>query len=103
MLDQHKQIRDRARSIEPVRKRWVQTAAAEDRAVLARGYEDVKSVVTEHLHREVDEVMPALDRIMTVEELKTLVQQGLGGTTRRSSSPTSEWFWPRTRPKGNIP
>lgn len=77
MLDQHKQIRERVQSIEPVRKRWMQTADAENREVLAKGYEDVQSVLSEHLRREVTEVMPAVDRVVTEEELKAMIQHGV--------------------------
>ena len=77
MLDHHRQIRERVQSIEPVRKRWMQTADAEDRDVLAKGYEDVQSVLEEHLRREVTEVMPVVDRVMTEEELKAMVQHGV--------------------------
>ena len=77
MLDQHKQIRERVQSIEPVRRRWMQTADAENREVLAKGYEDVQSVLSEHLRREVTEVMPAVDRVVTEEELKAMIQHGV--------------------------
>lgn len=77
MLDHHKLIREIVQSIEPVRKRWMQTADAEDRDVLAKGYKDVQSVLEEHLRREVTEVMPVVDRVMTEEELKAMVQHGV--------------------------
>jgi hypothetical protein len=77
MLDQHRQIRERVRSIEPVRKHWMETADAENREVLAKGYEDVQSVLNEHLRREVTEVMPAVDRVVTEEELKAMIQHGV--------------------------
>ncbi|MEJ1191871.1 hemerythrin domain-containing protein [Pseudarthrobacter sp. CCNWLW207] len=77
MLDHHGRIRERVQSIEPVRRRWMQTADAEDREALAKGYEDVQSVLKEHLRREVTEVMPAVDRVMTEEELKAMIQHGV--------------------------
>jgi hypothetical protein len=77
MLDHHRQIQELVQGIEPVRKRWMQTADAKDREVLARGYEDVQSVLKEHLRREVTEVMPAVDRVLTEEELKAMIQHGV--------------------------
>lgn len=77
MLDHHKQIRERVQSLEPVRKRWMQTAEADNTEELATGYEDVQSVLNEHLRREVTEVMPAVDRVITVQELKAMVQHGV--------------------------
>lgn len=77
MLQQHRGIKDRVESIGPVRKRWMQTAEAGTRDELAKGYEDVHSVLSEHLRREVTEVMPAVDRVMTEEELNAMVQHGV--------------------------
>ena len=77
MLEHHRQIRDLVLSIEPVRKRWMQTADPEDREVLAQGYEDVQAVLKEHLRREVTEVMPVADRVLTEDELKAMVQHGV--------------------------
>ena len=34
----------------------------------------MQSVLKEHLRREVTEVMPAVDRVMTEEELKAMIQ-----------------------------
>lgn len=77
MLQQHREVKERVDGIEPVRKRWMQSAEASTRDLLAKGYEDVQSVLKEHLRREVTEVMPAVDRVMTEEELKAMVQHGV--------------------------
>lgn len=77
MLDHHRQVRERIKSIEPVRQRWMHTARAEEREVLGQGYEEVLSILNEHLRREVTEVMPAVDRVVTEEELKAMVQHGV--------------------------
>ena len=37
----------------------------------------MQSVLKKHLRREVTEVMPAVDRIMTEEELKAMIQHGV--------------------------
>lgn len=77
MLEHHKQIRERVQGLEPVRKRWMQTAEARDREELAKGYEDVQSALSEHLRREVTAVMPAVDRVVTEDELKAMIQHGV--------------------------
>ena len=77
MLDQHQQISERVQRIEPLRKRWMQAADADTRDEVARGYEDVESVLKEHLRREVTEVMPVADRVITEQELKAMVQHGV--------------------------
>jgi hypothetical protein len=77
MLEHHKQIRERVQSLEPVRKRWMQTADAADREELALGYEGVRAVLQEHLRREVTEVMPAVDRVVTEAELMEMIQHGV--------------------------
>jgi hypothetical protein len=55
----------------------MRTADAENREVLAKGYEDVQFVLKVHLRREVTEVMPAVDRVITEEELKAMWQHGV--------------------------
>ncbi|HJV98883.1 MAG TPA: hemerythrin domain-containing protein [Arthrobacter sp.] len=77
MLDQHRQISERVQGIEPVRKRWMQTADADTQDEVAKGYEDVQAVLREHLRREVTEVMPVADRVITEQELMTMVQHGV--------------------------
>jgi len=77
MLDQHRHIRERVHGLEPVRKRWMQTADAGSGDELARVYEDVEALLKEHLRREVTEVMPVADRVVTEQELKAMVQHGV--------------------------
>ncbi|MGX5717735.1 hemerythrin domain-containing protein [Arthrobacter sp. MAHUQ-56] len=77
MIDQHGQIRTRIEGITPVRRRWMQAADTQSREELARGYEEVQSVLSVHLRREVTEVMPAVDRVLTEAELKAMVQQSV--------------------------
>lgn len=77
MLEHHRQIRERVEALQPVRKRWMQAADAAGREELARGYEEVRSVLHEHLRREVTEVMPAVDRVVTEEELMEMIQHGV--------------------------
>lgn len=77
MLDQHQQIRRHIQNLEPLRKRWMQTADAATSHELAAGYEGLQGILSEHLRREVTEVMPAVDRVMTEEELKEMIQHGV--------------------------
>lgn len=77
MLAHHKQIRERVQGLEPARKRWMQTADAENREELAQGYENLRSILKEHLRREVTEVMPVVDRVITEQELAAMIQHGV--------------------------
>lgn len=77
MLSHHGQIREHVEGIAPVLKSWMQTADAETRAELAQRYENLQPVLMEHLRREVTEVMPVVDRIMTEKELIALPKHGV--------------------------
>ena len=77
MLEQHRQVTQRLKSIEPVRLRWMQTADAETGRELAERYEDLKAVLNVHLRREVTEVMPVVDRVMTEKEMQEAAQHGI--------------------------
>jgi hypothetical protein len=77
MLEQHRQVTQRLESIEPIRLRWMETPDAETGADLAARYEDLSAVLRVHLRREVTEVMPVADRVMTEEENKNIGQHGI--------------------------
>jgi hypothetical protein len=77
MLSHHGQIRDHVKGIEPVLERWMQTADTESRAGLAQRDEDLQPVLKEHLRREVTEVMPVVDRVMTEQELMAVPKHGV--------------------------
>jgi hypothetical protein len=76
MLEQHRQVTQRLENIEPVRLRWMETADAETGQELAERYEDLKAVLNVHLRREVTEVMPAVDKVMTQKEMKAAAEHG---------------------------
>ena len=76
MLEHHRQVTQRLEVIEPLRLRWMETADAGTGAELAGLYEDLSAVLNVHLRREVTEVMPAVDRVMTQQELKTAAEHG---------------------------
>jgi hypothetical protein len=77
MLAQHKAVTQRLEHIEPVRLRWMETADAETGRELAALYEDLSAVLHVHLRREVTEIMPAVDRVMTEEEMNAVGQHGI--------------------------
>ncbi|MCQ6269204.1 DUF3375 family protein [Pseudarthrobacter sp. R1] len=76
MLEQHRQVTQRLENIEPVRLSWMETADAETGQELAERYEDLKAVLDVHLRREVTEVMPAVDKVMTQKEMKAAAEHG---------------------------
>ena len=76
MLEQHRQVTRRLQVIEPLRLRWMETADAEAGQELAGLYADLSEVLNVHLRREVTEVMPAVDRVMTQQELKKAAEHG---------------------------
>lgn len=83
MLEQHTQVALRLEDIEPVRLRWMETAEAKDRDDLAERYEDLSAVLNVHLRREVTEVMPAVDKVMTEKELTMAAEHGTGQFSKK--------------------
>ncbi|GGH99010.1 hemerythrin domain-containing protein [Arthrobacter liuii] len=77
MLEQHRQVTQRLEAIEPVRLRWMQGADEEPAAELAARYEDLASVLGTHLRREVTEMMPVADRVLTGKEMREAGQHGI--------------------------
>ena len=77
MLEQHRQVTQRLEGIEPVRLRWMATPDAESAAELAARYEDLSAILKVHLRREVTEVMPVADRVMTEKEMDGLGQHSI--------------------------
>ena len=77
MLEHHRQVTQRLEGIEPLRLRWLETADREIGEELAKRYEDLRSLLNVHLRREVTEVMPAVDRVMTDKEIDALGQHGI--------------------------
>lgn len=77
MLEQHRQVGELLEGIKPARRRWMDTA---DRAIgdeLAERYDNLSAVLKVHLRREVTEVMPAVDRVLTEEEHQEVGQHGI--------------------------
>ncbi|QDG66107.1 MULTISPECIES: hemerythrin domain-containing protein [unclassified Pseudarthrobacter] len=77
MIAQHRQVTEKLEVIEPVRLRWLRTADAETGRELAERYEELSAILNVHLRREVTEIMPAVDRVMTEEEMNAVGQHGI--------------------------
>ncbi|MFY9633080.1 MAG: hemerythrin domain-containing protein, partial [Cellulosimicrobium cellulans] len=69
--------------IEPLRLKWMATADAQTGKELAERYEDLSAVLNVHLRREVTEVMPAVDRVMTEKEMNGVGQHGINQVDRK--------------------
>ncbi|MDR6415551.1 hypothetical protein [Pseudarthrobacter sulfonivorans] len=76
MLAQHRQVTQRLETIEPLRLRWMETADPAAGEELAGLYAELSDVLNVHLRREVTEVMPAVDRVMTQKELQAAAEHG---------------------------
>ncbi|WP_245827837.1 hemerythrin domain-containing protein [Sinomonas mesophila] len=83
MLEQHRQVARRLEAIERLRLRWMETADADVRDEVAERYEELSAVLKVHLRREVTEVMPAVDRVMTAKGLSKAAQHGTGSFDKR--------------------
>ncbi|MFE4470104.1 hemerythrin domain-containing protein [Leifsonia sp. NPDC056824] len=83
MLQQHRQVAELVDALEPLRTRWIETADAGVGGELAHTYEDLSTVLQTHLRREVTEVMPAVDRVLTEAELTKVGQHGIDTLDRK--------------------
>lgn len=77
MLEHHRQVTQRLESIEPERLRWMETADPNAGRGLAERYEDLSAVLEVHLRREVTEVMPVVDRVLTEKEGRAIGEHGV--------------------------
>lgn len=77
MLSHHEQVTRLLEEMEPIRRQWMETADATTGAALAERYQDLSSILNVHLRREVTEVMPAVDRVLTEKELQGVGQHGI--------------------------
>ncbi|GAA2199332.1 hemerythrin domain-containing protein [Sinomonas flava] len=74
MLAQHRQVAERLEEIGPLREQWVRTADPDVRDRLAERYASMGDLLKVHLRREVTEVMPAVDRVVTEDEMAAMVK-----------------------------
>ncbi|WP_062521084.1 hemerythrin domain-containing protein [Demequina silvatica] len=76
MLAQHAEVKTMLDQIAPIRERWTATADPAVGEELAQHYERLSARLKVHLRREVTEVMPAVDRVLTNEEFEQLAAHG---------------------------
>jgi hypothetical protein len=77
MLAHHEQVKAVLDEIAPVRERWRDTADAGAGEELAAGYERLSALLKVHLRREVTEVTPAVEKVLTQEEFEKLSSHGV--------------------------
>ena len=74
MIEQHRQVTERLTEIEPLRVEWTRTADPSVGEDLAQRYADLSALLKVHLRREVTEVMPAVERVITEEEMAAMAR-----------------------------
>ncbi|KHK97761.1 hemerythrin [Microbacterium mangrovi] len=77
MIRQHEEVKQHLDAIEPVREEWARTADAAVGEDLAQRYEALSAVLKVHLRREVTEVTPAVEKVLTEKELGELASHGV--------------------------
>ncbi|PPB48043.1 hemerythrin [Arthrobacter pityocampae] len=77
MLAQHRQVTERLNNIAPFRLRWMETADPHMGRELADRYADLSGVLQVHLRREVTEMMPVVDKVLTEKEGNEVGQHGI--------------------------
>ena len=77
MLGQHAAVAERLDAIAPVRERWTQTADPASGEDLAAKYESLSALLKVHLRREVTEVTPAVEKVVTEKELEEMASHGV--------------------------
>ncbi len=83
MLAQHAQVTERLEVITPIRERWMNTADASLGEELAVRYEKLSELLKVHLRREVTEVTPAVEKVLTAKELDALASHGVDSFERK--------------------
>jgi len=76
MLRHHAGIGRMLEELEPFREEWIGSASAALGERLAAMYEALNVELKIHLRREVTEVMPAVDRVLTEKEVMALAKHG---------------------------
>lgn len=77
MLGQHATVAERLAAIAPVREEWKRTADPASGEDLAAKYESLSALLRIHLRREVTEVTPAVEKVITVKELEEMASHGV--------------------------
>jgi len=77
MLSQHAAVDERLAAIAPIRDQWTRTADLLLGEALAAKYESLSALLKIHLRREVTEVTPAVERVLTAKELEEMANHGV--------------------------
>jgi hypothetical protein len=77
MMAQHTAVAERLEAIAPVREEWSRTADPRLGEDLAAKYESLSALLQVHLRREVTEVTPAVDKVLTETELDEIASHGV--------------------------
>jgi len=77
MLSQHAEVAERLAEIAPVREQWTRTADPASGEDLAARYESMSALLQVHLRREVTEVTPAVEKILTAKEMEEMASHGV--------------------------
>ena len=77
MLAQHEQVKAVLDELAPIRERWRDSADAALGEELATRYERLSAMLKVHLRREVTEVTPAVEKVLTQEEFDKLSSHGV--------------------------
>lgn len=78
MLIQHAAVRDQLDAIAPVRDAWAHSADAAQGEQLATLYAQLSATLKVHLRREVTEITPAVEKVLTAKEFEQLASHGMG-------------------------
>jgi hypothetical protein len=77
MLAQHAAVAERLNDLAPLREQWTRTADPALGEELAAKYEALSELLKVHLRREVTEVTPAVEKVVTPEELEEMASHGV--------------------------
>lgn len=77
MLAHHEEVKRMLDELAPIRERWRDSADAELGEQLAEGYEGLSALLKVHLRREVTEITPVVEKVLTPEELGMLATHGV--------------------------
>lgn len=78
MRAHHAKVAELLDAITPLRTRWRTTADPNQGEDLARAYEDLLAVLRVHLRREVVEIVPVAEKVITQREWDQLAEHSMG-------------------------
>lgn len=83
MLAHHREVGRLLKDLAPIRDEWAVTADARLGEDLAKRYQHLDEVLQVHLRREVTEVTPAVDKVLTPDEVQEMADHSVGGFETR--------------------